>query len=292
MSSTPTKSKAVSFKIPASMSTSPGTQHTQAVVKSGIAARRLSPGPKPSSPLSVQGKAQGLKPASPLASQNNTAESAIPTAQHGAQPDLVADIVETKTSTNQSGARSESQQRSGGTATSTPSPVQHRHNSPTAKKHHVGGRLYVRANVRDFANTTSTRDRSPLLDQHKSTSPSMSNTQVAQLAGHVRSTTNSSCHEHIRALKYDAARLREQLLKVEEEIKNMNRGRSTLEIAIQDVRKALSVNQQSISTQQKKSSKGDEVCTVQYNSMYSGIHSQLDQSINAHVITCWCAYAL
>ena len=266
MSSTPTKSKAVSFKIPTSMSTSPGTQHTQPVVHSGIAARRSSP--KPSSPLSVQGKAQGLKPASPLSSQSNSAESAIPTAQHGAQPDLVADIVETKTSTSQSGARSDSQPRSGGTATSTPSPVQHRHNSPTAKKHHVGGRVYVRANVRDFANTTSTRDRSPLLDQHKS--PSMSNTQVAQLAGHVRSTTNSSCHEHIRALKYNAARLREQLLKVEEEIKNMNRGRSTLEIAIQDVRKALSVNQQSISTQQKKSSKGDEVYTVQYNSMYSG----------------------
>lgn len=63
----------------------------------------------------------------------------------------------------------------------------------------------------------------------------------------------------MRSLKHDVSQLREHLLKVEEEIKNLNRGRNTLEIAVQDIRKALSVNQQSISTQQKKSSRGEEV---------------------------------
>ena len=120
--------------------------------------------------------------------------------------------------------------------------------------------LYHRSGVRTFANTTSTRDRSPLLDQQKCKALSMSNVQVAQVARQIRDSVNSASHEHRRALKFDAARLREHLLKVEEEIKNLNRGRSTLELAIQDVRKSLSINQQSISTQQKKSSRGEEVC--------------------------------
>ena len=40
--------------------------------------------------------------------------------------------------------------------------------------------------------------------------------------------------------------MREHLLKVEEEIKNLNRGRSTLKLAIQDVRKSLSINSSSL----------------------------------------------
>lgn len=89
----------------------------------------------------------------------------------------------------------------------------------------------------------------------------MSPSQVTQVANQVRERANASCHEHIRSLKYEVARLREHLLRLEEEIKHLNRGRHTLEIAIQDMRKALSVNQQSLSTQQKKSRDG-QVCEL------------------------------
>ena len=74
----------------------------------------------------------------------------------------------------------------------------------------------------------------------------------------MRERSSISCHSHVRLVKYEVAKLREHLLKVEEEIKHLNRGRHTLELAIQDVRKALSVNQQSLSTQKKKS-RGDQV---------------------------------
>ena len=256
MAFTPTRLKAVSFKIPSSASASLGTSTQQPVTASRNNERLLSP--KPSSPLNVQGKSQSLNGSrqSPLASQKSDATNSVPTAQHGAKPDLVADIVESKPSSSRDGARLlDSQQKSNGAVSRlTPS----HQGSPTTGKHH-GSRVYVRGNARSFASTLMARERSPLLDQHKHKSPKMTTAQAAQIAGQVRCTTNSSCHEHIRALKYDVARLREQLLKIEEEIKNMNRGRTTLELAIQDVRKALSVNQQSISTQQKKSSKGDEV---------------------------------
>ena len=68
----------------------------------------------------------------------------------------------------------------------------------------------------------------------------------------VRERTNSASREQVRSLKYSVARLRESLLKVEEEVKMMARGRRTLEMAVQDVRRAISVNQQSVSMQQKK----------------------------------------
>jgi hypothetical protein len=56
----------------------------------------------------------------------------------------------------------------------------------------------------------------------------------------------------MRLLKYNVAKLREHHLKVEEEIKHLTRGKSTLELAVQDIRRAISVNQQSVSMQQKK----------------------------------------
>lgn len=67
-----------------------------------------------------------------------------------------------------------------------------------------------------------------------------------------RERTNSASRDNIRSLKYGVARLRESLLRVEEEVKRMTRGRRTLELAVQDVRRAISVNQQSVSVQQKK----------------------------------------
>ena len=107
------------------------------------------------------------------------------------------------------------------------------------------------------SSSTPTRDRSPLFSHQEKSRISKSST--AAIAREVRDRTNSESHEHVRSLKHDVSQLREHLLKVEEEIKNLSRGRNTLEIAVQDIRKALSVNQQSISTQQKKSCRGEEV---------------------------------
>lgn len=76
---------------------------------------------------------------------------------------------------------------------------------------------------------------------------------TAKIAHAVRERTNSACRDDVRLLKYNVAKLREHLLKVEEEIKQMSRGKNTLEVAVQDVRRAISINQQSLSTQQKKS---------------------------------------
>ena len=107
------------------------------------------------------------------------------------------------------------------------------------------------------SSSTPTRDGSPLFSHQEKSRISKSST--AAIAREVRDRTNSESHEHVRSLKQDVSQLREHLLKVEEEIKNLSRGRNTLEIAVQDIRKALSVNQQFISTQQKKSSRGEEV---------------------------------
>lgn len=76
--------------------------------------------------------------------------------------------------------------------------------------------------------------------------------QVSQLASQVRERVNSSSHDRIRSLKYEVAKLREHLLKVEEEVKHLNRGRRTLELAVEDIRRAISVNQQSHSSQLKR----------------------------------------
>ena len=101
-----------------------------------------------------------------------------------------------------------------------------------------------------------TRDRSPLVERQ--TYSRISPSHAIQVGSQVRERSSISCHSHVRLVKYEVAKLREHLLKVEEEIKHLNRGRHTLELAIQDVRKALSVNQQSLSTQKKKS-RGDHV---------------------------------
>ena len=68
----------------------------------------------------------------------------------------------------------------------------------------------------------------------------------------VRERTNSASRENMRILKYNVVKLRESLLKVEDEIKQMTRGKHALELAVQDIRKTISINQQSVSMQQKK----------------------------------------
>ena len=264
MTSTPTRLKAVSFNVPGSKSSSFSNLTTTPTAttssqQSDITNRPQSQLPKPSSPLVVQGNS------SPKPESKPTPTGSSPTAQHGAKPDLVADIVDRpkyvhpKKLANQGGVQaSRPYSRPGSDVQAIIQQSKDRQASPHRQQ--GGGRLYHRSGVRTFANTISTRERSPLLDQQKYKALSMSNAQVAQVARQIRDSVNSASHEHRRALKYDTARLREHLLKVEEEIKNLNRGRSTLELAIQDVRKSLSVNQQSISTQQKKSSRGEEVC--------------------------------
>ena len=80
----------------------------------------------------------------------------------------------------------------------------------------------------------------------------MSSREVAQVANQLRQQTASVCHRHVRSVKYEVARLREHLLKLEDEVKLLSRGKNSLEIAIQEFRKAISANQQSLALQQKK----------------------------------------
>ena len=99
----------------------------------------------------------------------------------------------------------------------------------------------------------------------KRQSPTVKATVVAEK---LRQQANSTCLNYVRSVKYQAAKLHEHLLKIEEEIKQMSKGRRTLELAIQEARKSLSINQQSLSTQQKRSTRGNEVFnfySVQYN---------------------------
>lgn len=91
-----------------------------------------------------------------------------------------------------------------------------------------------------------------------SVKPSQSSTLLAY---EQRQAINSSNFEHIRMIKYQVAQLREQMLKVEEEVRQTSKGKHTLEVAIQDIRKALSVSQQSSSAQQKKM-RGTEVSAL------------------------------
>ena len=72
------------------------------------------------------------------------------------------------------------------------------------------------------------------------------------IAEKMRQQSNNSVHEHVRNVKYELASLHEHLLKLEDEIKLANKGKNAIEKAIQDIRRGISVNQQSISALQKK----------------------------------------
>jgi hypothetical protein len=69
----------------------------------------------------------------------------------------------------------------------------------------------------------------------------------------------SSSQSYTRTVKYQVAKFHEYLLTLEEELKALNKGRRTLEFAIQETRKLLSVNQQSLSARQKKTRGNDDV---------------------------------
>ncbi len=76
--------------------------------------------------------------------------------------------------------------------------------------------------------------------------------QVTRMALQIRDQTNVACLDHTRWMKHDVAKLREHVIKIEEEIRLGNKAKATLDAHIFDLRKCLSVNQQSISAQQKK----------------------------------------
>lgn len=85
----------------------------------------------------------------------------------------------------------------------------------------------------------------------------MTSSEAARISQQVRDKSRAVAHEHVRAVKYDVAKLREHLLRVEEQVKVLSRGKRTLELAVQDVRKDLSTNQQSVGMQQKKTRNGE-----------------------------------
>lgn len=80
--------------------------------------------------------------------------------------------------------------------------------------------------------------------------------KASVVAEKLRLQANGDSLNHVRTIKHQVATLHKHLLKVEDEIKLMNKGRRTLEFAVQDARKSLSVSQQSLSAQQKKARVG------------------------------------
>ena len=79
--------------------------------------------------------------------------------------------------------------------------------------------------------------------------------QVTSLSLRIRDETNVACLDYARWMKHDMAKLREHVIKIEEEIRLGNKAKTTLDTKIFDLRKCLSVNQQSVSAQQKKTHK-------------------------------------
>lgn len=72
-------------------------------------------------------------------------------------------------------------------------------------------------------------------------------------AAELRHATSHKMHEEVKCLRYEASKIREALLKVEEEIKHMSRTKGSLETCIQEIRAGISTNQQSTSIQEKRS---------------------------------------
>lgn len=98
--------------------------------------------------------------------------------------------------------------------------------------------------------------------------------KVSKVTEQMRKQTNSASHDLVRTAKYEVSRMREFVLKVEEETKLTNKARHTLEMAVQDIRKSISVNQQTISSQQKKT-RGGEVSPRHIDCKISRFRMQL-----------------
>lgn len=129
--------------------------------------------------------------------------------------------------------------------TSSPIPHELRPQSrPTSDQKDIS----FKEKMKPFSTTRQQQQQEHQVKIRKRLKPS----DTAHAINAVRERTNSASREDIRLMKYNVAKLREHLLKTEEEIKQMTRGKSVLELAVQDIRKSISVNQQSVSLQQKK----------------------------------------
>ncbi len=167
-------------------------------------------------------------------------------------PDLVADIINRPKTVYSAKIHGQQQPDSPSSNDAKSSPNNQR---PTSRPSSELGQKSKKSPVPSYVRIAhrNPSSKSPVLQYNERLA------SPASIARDGREKTNSVVHQHVRSMKQDVSRLREHLLKVEEEIKNLNRGRRTLEMSVLDLRKSLSVNQQSITTQQKKSSRGEEV---------------------------------
>lgn len=154
--------------------------------------------------------------------------------------------------------------RSGDSVARKPSPRpserEHRPHSRPSSEHEAMSRISRQTG----SLSAGGRVPSSLLEQQVKAQRRPLPSDTTKIANAVRERTNSACRDDIRQLKYNVAKLREHLLKVEEEVKQMSRGKNTLEVAVQDIRRAISTNQQSVSTQQKKSRSDTVSCMMAF----------------------------
>ena len=195
------------------------------------------------------------------AEQKTMASVALPKAPHPKK--LLQDSEKPKPSTAPPGSRS------GDSVARKPSPLppegEHRpHSRPSSEQEAISRHTGSLSGGRHI--------HSSLLEQQVKGQSRLRPSDTAKVANAVRERTNSACRDDIRLLKYNVAKLREHLLKVEEEIKQMSRGKNTLEVAVQDVRRAISTNQQSVSTQQKKSRSDTVSCMMAVGGVFLHCH--------------------
>ena len=125
-----------------------------------------------------------------------------------------------------------------------------------------------------LSNTTPPTKHTPPIN---STSTITSHDTIRN-AAELRLATSHKMHEEVKSFRYETSKIRETLLKIEEEvrtkschfncyscvyvstqIKHTLRTKESLETYIQDIRAGISTNQQSVSIQEKRSR--DEVCS-------------------------------
>lgn len=120
------------------------------------------------------------------------------------------------------------------------------------------GQLRMESSKHSAVSTNASYRAAKRVYHSKGQSPPVA-VNACTIAEKMRKQFNHQIHEHVKNVKYELASLHEHLLKLEEEIKLGNKAKNSLETAIQEIRKSISVNQQSISAQQKK--RREEVCT-------------------------------
>lgn len=253
---TPIKPKAVTFQLPGT-ATSPGSRAATAPPRVRL------PG------SSQHHRAPQSPPPAPAVSQ--TPEPRSP------QPDLIADIIHQPTTMHPSKIQKMAEQGQDANTKptnqdrpATASSASRQFKAPErvmAMKAVVPGggekaeqKTKAKPEKRGVSKTKTTKAYRALADAstvrptgRKFSHSSTTTSQVRKMVFQAREQTNVSSHDHVRWMKHDMAVLREHLVKMEEEIKLANKAKVLLDTKIFDLRKCLSVNQQSVSSQQKKS---------------------------------------